>query len=470
MKYRTERDMLGEKKISKDVYWGINTQRAIENFQVSGYHFDLKLIEAYAYVKKAAASTNYELDYLSEEQYDAITKACDEIIAGNLTDQFVLDPYCGGAGTSLNMNLNEVIANRALAVLGKEKGDYNVLSPLDHVNLHQSTNDTFPSALKLASLFYINELEESVTKLLQTFQNKEKGFSSVVKLGRTEMQEAVPMTLGAEFSGFSELIAQDRWRISKTKERLRVINLGGTAVGTGLAAPRDYIFMVTDWLKELSGLNLCRCENVVYATQNCDAIVESSGILKTYAVSLNKICSDLRTLNMLDEINLPALQAGSSIMPGKVNPVIAESVIQAMMKVCSNDSVINESASRGTLQINEFMPLIAHSFLESLRLLVNSTKMMIDYIAGIEANEEKAKQYLDNSPMIMTAFVPQLGYKKVQSLVSEFNCRGSALGAENRESRIENRQNTVRDFLVEKLGEEIVNETLSPENLTKLGF
>jgi aspartate ammonia-lyase len=455
MNTRTEHDSLGERKIPADALWGIHTLRAKENFAVSGRAVAPELVRAYALVKKACALANERTGHLSAEKASVIMRACDMIAAGEHTDAFTLDALQGGAGTSLNMNVNEVIANLALRQLSKPCGAYDVISPLDDVNKHQSTNDTFPTAVKVASLFLVNELEANVTRLLQVLQAKEKQWANAVKIGRTEMQPAVPITLGAEFGGYAELIAQDRWRISKTRERLRVINLGGTAVGTGLAAPRTYIFKATEALQQVSGLNVCRSENLIYATQNADAFVESSGILKTYAVSLSKISHDLRLMNLLGEIRLPAIQAGSSAMPGKVNPVICEAVIQAAMRVFADDRTVTDAAAKGSFEINEFMPLIADAFLSLCRSLVQASAMLAKHIEAIEADEAVCRGYLDCAPCIMTVFVPQLGYEAVQGLVKEFTASG---------------RSDVRVFLTERFGVQVVDEALSPQRLLKTGF
>jgi len=353
------------------------------------------------------------------------------------------------------MNVNEVIANRALQLADRQAGDYEYLSPLDHVNLHQSTNDTYPTAVKVAALLYLKQLEASLIKLQESFQEKEKEFRSVIKIGRTEMRDAVPMTLGVEFSGFAEAFAQDRWRVFKAHERLRMLNLGGTAVGTGLTAPREYIFMVTDKLKELTGCNLCRAENLAYPTQNADSFVEASGIVKTCAVNLMKSARDLRLLAMLGEITFEPVQAGSSIMPGKVNPVLCETVIQASLKSMSHDALLSITASLGTLQINEFLPVIASSLLESLRLLVNATVIMQRCVDGVRADEKRCRDLADASAVIMTAFVPQLGYDGVLKLFKEYEKTNDM---------------SVRDFLNTKLGKEKVDRVLAPENLTRVGF
>ena len=366
---RREGDLLGVLEIPIDAYWGIHTGRAIRNFPISGRPVRPGLIRAVALVKKACALANLELGYLAPEKGEAIIAACGEIAAGGFPDQFPVDALQGGAGTSTNMNVNEVIANRAIELLHGRKGDYRIVHPLEDVNLHQSTNDVYPTALKVASISGLRRLSQAVADLQGAFQEKEKAFGAIVKIGRTEMQEAVPMTLGAEFAAFSEAIARDRWRTFKSEERLRVVNLGGTAIGTGLTAPRDYIFLVIEKLREVSGMGLSRGENLTGETANADPFVEVSGILKAHATNLVKISGDLRLLNFMGEIHLSPVQAGSSIMPGKVNPVVLEAVIQTGLRVMADDMLIADAVSRGTWQISEFMPLIADAFLEEIDLL-----------------------------------------------------------------------------------------------------
>lgn len=454
-KYRIEHDLLGEVKIPEDAYWGIHTERARYNFSVSGYSVNPSLIKAMAMVKRACCMANQELGYLEEKKAKAIMLACDEIVEGRSNDQFPIDALQGGAGTSTNMNINEVIANRAIEILGKEKGNYSVIHPLEDVNLHQSTNDTYPTAVKIACIYGFRNLNQAIAKLQGAFQKKEKEFGKIVKLGRTELQEAVPLTLGAEFSGFSEAISRDRWRTFKCEERMRVVNLGGTAIGTGLTAPREYIFLVNERLRDITGLGLTRGENVVGETANADAFVEVSGIMKAHATNLIKISNDLRLLNFLGEIKLPSVQAGSSIMPGKVNPVILEMVIQVGMKVMANDSIVAETASRGTLQINEFLPLLTHAIYETMDILINTNLILAEHIAEIKAYEEKCREYIDKSPVIITAFLPEIGYEKATELIKEFysNC-----------------DENVRKFLERKLGKEMVKRMLSPYKLTALGY
>lgn len=452
---RIEKDLLGELAVPRDAYWGIHTRRAIDNFRLSFLTVNPSLIRALAQVKKACCRANAEAGYLPPEKAHAIQIVCDEIIAGLLSDQFPVDALQGGAGTSTNMNVNEVIANRAIELLGGSKGDYSMIHPLEDVNLHQSTNDVYPTAIKIASIFLLRKLSTAVSGVQGAFQEKEKEFASIVKPGRTEWQEAVPITLGAEFSAFAEAISRDRWRTFKCEERLRVVNLGGTAVGTGLTAPRSYIFGVIEKLRDITGLGLSRGENTLGETANADAFVEVSGILKAHAANLIKIANDLRLMNFLGEIRLPQLQAGSSIMPGKVNPVILEAAMQTGMKVIANDFIITDTASRGSLQINEFLPLLAHALLESLDLLININTLLAEHIRAIAVNPRKCADYFDHSPMIITALLPVIGYERATELMKEFSS---------------GQQKNMRIFLEQKLGKDVVAQHLSPFALTALGY
>ncbi len=452
---RIEKDFLGELNVPREAYWGIHTQRAINNFRISGKEVNPSLIRALAQVKKACCLANAETGYLSSDKSLVIQKACSEISKGELADQFLVDAMQGGAGTSTNMNLNEVIANRAIVLAGGQKGDYGIIHPLEDVNLHQSTNDVYPTAVRVAAIFLLRDLSKAIAHLQGAFQEKEKEFAAIVKLGRTELQEAVPITLGAEFSAFAEAFSRDRWRTFKCEERLRVVNLGGTAVGTGLAAPRNYIFLVIEKLREVTGMGLSRGENIMGETAHADSFVEVSAILKAHAVNLIKTANDLRLMNFLGEIRLPQLQAGSSIMPGKVNPVLAEAAIQVGMKVMANDTIVTDAAARGTLQINEFLPLLAHALLESLDMLINIDGLLALHVRGIEANQEKCEAYFNASPMIITALLPEIGYEKATQFITEFSA-----GSEN----------NMRRFLEEKLGRELIDKIFSPYQLTALGF
>jgi aspartate ammonia-lyase len=450
-----ETDSLGQKQVPSGAYWGIHTQRALENFSLSSRRVPKALIQAIAIVKKAAAQANADLGYLQPNVANAIATACDEIIAGKFADEFPLDALQGGAGTSTNMNVNEVIANRALELLGRAKGEYALVHPIEQVNQHQSTNDVYPSALRVAAIKGVRELSDAVTVLQGALQRKEKEFASIVKMARTEMQDAVPITLGGEFSGFAEAVSRDRWRTFKCEERLRVLNIGGTAVGTGLGAPRDYIFLVIEKLRVLTGFGITRGENPVGETANADVFVEVSGILKAYASNLIKISSDLRSMNYLGEIHLPQLQVGSSIMPGKVNPVVPEAVTQAGLSVMANDLLVTESASRASAQIVEFMPLLAFALLESIELLSNASRILAAHVDGIRADEAKCRYYFDRSRSIVMVFLPLIGYSRVGELLQEFDASG---------------RDDLRAFLVEKLGGEVVGRTLAPHNLMSLGY
>ena len=441
MRMRTEKDFLGEKEIPADAPWGIHTVRALENFPIPGSPVPSSLIAAMAQVKKACALTNKELGFLSPPKADAIIEACGEIQVSSF--RFPVSALQGGAGTSTNMLVNELIANKT------------GLHPIEDVNLHQSTNDVYPTAVKVAAIYGLRELAEKIEALQGTFQRLEKKFAHIPTLGKTELVDAVPLTLGAEFGAFAEAFARDRWRTFKCEERLRVVNLGGTAVGTGLTAPRSYIFLVTDKLREVTGLGLSRAENLIDQTANADAFVEVSGIMKAAAANLLKICGDLRLLHMNGNIKLPAVQAGSSIMPGKVNPVILESVMQIGIKVQANDFIVTECASRGSLQINEFMPLLASALLESMELLGAAAGMLAKHADGIEADEAECERKFNASLEIVTAFLPAIGYEKATELVQLFKDRTD--------------RSDFRKFLIRELGKELVEKTLSPQNLMALG-
>ena len=430
---RMEKDLLGERAVPACALWGIYTERAIENFPVARRPVNGALIRAYGAVKLACARANRELGGWDDSKADAIERACAEMSEGLLDRHVVVDALQGGAGTSTNMNVNEVIANRALEILGRPLGDYATVGPLDDVNRHQSTNDTYPTALRVAAITLLRALEREVVALQEAFQQKEKQFAHVVKVGRTQWQDAVLTTLGREMSAYAEAFARDRWRIYKCEERLRVVNLGGTAIGTGLAAPREYIFRVVEHLRDVTGLGLARSENLVEATQNADVFVEVSGILKAHATNLLKIATDLRVLSSgpdsgLGEIRLPARQAGSSIMPGKVNPVIPEAVSQAAIAVMANDQAITTAASMGSLELNAFLPLIADALLGSLDLLANACSIFRRLcVEGIEADEERCRRNVENSTACVTALVGTLGYERAQQAAQAARASGRTI-------------------------------------------
>jgi aspartate ammonia-lyase len=413
---RQEKDLLGEREVPEEVYYGIHTMRALENFPLSGYRVSPILIKAIALIKKAAAEVNAELGYLPTEQAKAIATAADEVMAGKWQAQFVVDALQGGAGTSTNMNVNEVLANRAIELLGGTRGNYELVHPLNHVNMHQPTNDVYPTALRIAAIWLLKPLSDSCALLQEALQEKEAEFAGVIKVGRTEMQDAVPIMLGQEFSAYAGAVARDRWRLYKVEERLRQAALGGTAVGTGLNADKKYIFMVNDRVRQQAGIGLARAENMIDVIQNTDVFVEVSGLLKALAVNLGKIAHDLRLLSSgpqagLGEIKLPERQAGSSIMPGKVNPIIPEAVNQVVYHVLASDMAIAMAAQSGQLELNAFMPLIAHHLLESLTVLTNAVNILNQFcIQGITANVERCTAFLQNSQVSVTALVPHIGY------------------------------------------------------------
>lgn len=423
VKKRVEKDFLGEKQIPANALWGIHTARAVENFPLSDQKIHSELIKAYGEVKLACLQTNNILGfYGNQKKSEAMEQAASEMCAGLLDEHILTDAFQGGAGTSTNMNVNEVIANRALQLLGKLPGEYEIISPLDDVNLHQSTNDTYPTALKVAAIRHLRNLEQKVIELQEAFQNKEKEFAHIVKIGRTELQDAVLTTLGREMSAYAEAFNRDRWRIYKCEERLRVVNLGGTAIGTGLGAPKAFIFRVTDRLRENTGIGLARSENLIDGTQNADAFVEVSGILKACATNLIKVSNDLRMMSGgpvagWNEINLPELQAGSSIMPGKINPVIPEAVTQCAIAVSGNDQSITWACSSGNMELNPFMPLIAHLLLENITLLTNACHILkANCVDGITANVEVCRKNIENATATVTALIPKIGYGKASEI------------------------------------------------------
>jgi aspartate ammonia-lyase len=461
--FRIESDLLGELPVPAVALHGIHTVRALDNFPLALQPVARGLARAYGTVKLACAITNRRLGAWPNDaaKADAIERACRELSEGSLTRHIVVDRLQGGAGTSTNMNVNEVLANRALELVGEAPGTYGRISPLEDINLHQSTNDTYPTALKLAAVVALRELERRVVALQEAFQAAEKRFAHVVKVGRTQLQDAVLTTLGREMGAYAEALNRDRWRIYKCEERLRVVNLGGTAIGTGLAAPRQFVFRVTDTLRELTGVGFARAENLVDATQNADVFVEVSGILKAHAVALLKICGDLRLMASgpeagLRELRLPARQAGSSIMPGKVNPVIPEAVSQVAMLVMGHDATIASACAAGSLELNPFLPLVAACLLESLELLARADDIFCRHcVSGLEADEARCREHVLNSTAAATALLPALGYERV--------CDLGRLSAET--------GRTIRELAIAKgwLSAEDFDGLISPEAVCRLG-
>jgi aspartate ammonia-lyase len=460
---RIEKDLLGELPVPGGALHGIHTVRALENFPIARRPVHAGLACAYGTVKLACARTNRALGAWADDpaKGDAIETACAELADGKLVDRIIVDALQGGAGTSTNLNVNEVLANRALEILGLPPGTYDRVSPLGDLNLHQSTNDTYPTALKLAAIRSLQTLEKSVLALQESFQAAEKKFAHIVKVGRTQMQDAVLTTLGREFGAYAEAINRDRWRIYKCQERLRVINLGGTAIGSGITAPRQFIFQAVEVLRDLSGIGFARAENLVEATQNADAFVEVSGMLKAHAVSLVKICTDLRMLASgpeagFGEIHLPARQAGSSIMPGKVNPVIPEAATQAALLAMGHDATIAQACAAGSLELNPFLPLVAHCLLESLDVLAAAGDVLRRHcVDGIEADEARCRDYVENSTASATALVSVLGYD-----------RAAEAARLARESHTTIRQTVVAQGWL--TGGEF-DVLISPENVCRLG-
>ncbi len=433
MTYRIEEDMLGRAEIPADAYYGIHTARALENFRVSGRKTNQNLIYAIVLVKKAAAMANVHIGQLTEDKAQAIIKACDDILTGNLDEHFIVDAMQGGAGTSSNMNVNEVIANRALEIMGEKKGDYQIIHPLDQVNCCQSTNDVYPTALRIAAIKLLRILSESFANLQESLQANENKFSGILKLGRTQLMDALPITAGQEFGAYARAVSRDRWRLYKIEERLREINLGGTAIGTGINAPLAYIYTVTDILQDLSGLGLARSDFPIDNTQNMDVFVEVSGLLKSAAVNLIKIANDLRLLSSgpvggIGEIKLPAVQAGSSIMPGKVNPVICEMVVQTAMKVISNDTCITLAAASGQLELNAFIPLIAECLLDSLEILTKAVDIFNKKcIKGIIIDVDKCREHVEASSALAAALIDYTGYDQAARIAEKARQRGKTI-------------------------------------------
>ncbi|HXU66325.1 MAG TPA: aspartate ammonia-lyase [Casimicrobiaceae bacterium] len=458
---RVEHDLLGERAVPADAYYGIHTLRAAENFPITGSPISIypDLIRALACIKEAAAMANHELGLLDEARMNAIVKACEEVRAGKLHDQFIVDVIQGGAGTSTNMNANEVIANRALELLGHRRGEYQFLHANEHVNMSQSTNDVYPTALKVAAYFGIFRLVDAMAHLRHAFENKAEEFRDVLKMGRTQLQDAVPMTLGQEFSTYAVMLGEDEERLKEASTLIREINLGATAIGTGINAPPDYAELVCRRLSALTGIPLITSPNLIEATQDCGAFAQLSGVLKRVAVKLSKTCSDLRLLSSgpragLNEINLPPMQAGSSIMPGKVNPVIPEVVNQIAFEVIGNDITVSFAAEAGQLQLNAFEPIIAHSLFKSITHLRNGCMTLADRcVKGITANRERLRDLVDNSIGVVTALNPYIGYANATQIAQEALTTGRK----------------VYDLVLERnlLSKAQLDEILQPEVLTR---
>ncbi|MFW6276990.1 MAG: aspartate ammonia-lyase [Bacteroidota bacterium] len=456
---RLEHDLLGEREVPFEFYYGVQTLRAVENFNISNIsinHFPF-LIKALAQVKQAAAMANYELGLLPPNIMEGIIKACEEIINGKWHTHFVVDMIQGGAGTSTNMNANEVIANRALEILGHEKGQYEYCHPNNHVNLSQSTNDAYPTALKIAFVYQTKELISVLSELIASFRKKSHEFHNIIKMGRTQLQDAVPMTLGQEFETYAVTLEEEIKRLDANARLFLEVNMGGTAIGTGINADPSYSDRCLHYLWEITGLPVKLADNLVEATQDTGAFVIYSSAVKRLAVKLSKICNDLRLLSSgpragFNEINLPRMQPGSSIMPGKVNPVIPEVVNQIAFKVIGNDLTVTMAAEAGQLQLNVFEPIIAQSIFESIEMLKNGMQTLkFRCIDGITANEDVCRQSVERSIGLVTALNPVLGYEKSSALAKEALETGKS----------------VYDLVLEKnyLTKERLDEIMAPENM-----
>ncbi|CAM3716710.1 aspartate ammonia-lyase [Mesobacillus zeae] len=430
---RIEKDFLGNKEVPNKAYYGIQTLRAVENFPITGYRIHEELITSMAMVKKAAAMANMEVGRLFDGLGEVIVTAADEIIEGKWHDQFIVDPIQGGAGTSINMNTNEVIANRALELLGEKKGDYMKLSPNSHVNMAQSTNDAFPTAIHISVLSLLEKLLKTMRTMHQVISQKAKEFDDVIKMGRTHLQDAVPIRLGQEFEAYSRVLSRDIKRIEATRQHLYEVNMGATAVGTGLNANQAYIKVVVEHLADISGFPLVNAEHLVDATQNTDAYTEVSAALKVCMMNMSKIANDLRLMASgprvgFNEIVLPARQPGSSIMPGKVNPVMAEVINQVAFQVIGNDNTICLASEAGQLELNVMEPVLVFNLIQSISIMNNGFRVFTEHcLAGIEANRDKLLNDVERSVGIITAVNPHLGYETVSRIAREAILTGKSV-------------------------------------------
>ncbi|MFA8299525.1 MAG: aspartate ammonia-lyase [Hyphomicrobiales bacterium] len=432
---RSEHDLLGDREVPYEYYYGIQTLRALENFNISGItlNFFPDFIKGLAMVKKAAALANHEIGQMKKEICDAIVQACDEIIDNRFHHHFVVDMIQGGAGTSTNMNANEVIANRALEIMGKEKGEYQYCHPNNHVNMAQSTNDAYPSAIKIALIMTNKSMVKELKKLIKSFRKKGEEFADVIKMGRTQLQDAVPMTLGQSFVAFADTMQEDIDLLNNTADLFLKINMGGTAIGTGICAHPEYRDSVIKHMKEVTGMDMKLASNLVAATPDTGDFVIYSSVIKRLAVKLSKICNDLRLMSSgpragLNEINLPPMQPGSSIMPGKVNPVIPEVVNQIAFKVIGNDLTVSMAAEAGQLELNVMEPIIVQSIFESIEMMKNGMKVLDRRcIRGISANESRCRELVENSIGLVTALNPYIGYENSSSVAKEALASGKSV-------------------------------------------
>ena len=459
---RIEHDFLGDREVPDDCYYGVQTIRAIDNFQITGLRIDPDFIKAMAVVKKAAAMTNMATHRLPHEIGDYLIAAADEIIDGKWLDQFPLDPIQGGAGTSINMNMNEVLCNRALELKGLPKGRYDLISPNNHANMAQSTNDSFPTSIKVCVFTKAEALSKALERMAAEFDAKGKEFHDVIKMGRTHLQDAVPITLGEEMDAYASIVRRCISRIDRSLDAIRALNMGGTAVGTGINSEVEYIAEYPDILTRLTGHHFETSSNLVDATNSTDSYAEISGALKTSALSLIKIANDIRLMASgprcgLNEITLPARQPGSSIMPGKVNPVIAEVLDQTCYHIIGNDLAITLAVENGQLELNVMEPVVAFNLFNSFRYLTNAVNTFTNkLLKGLQANREQCKQWIDNSVGIITALLPHIGYENSAMLAKEAYNTGKP----------------IRQVIMEKglLSREKMEHILSPRQMTTPGI
>ena len=462
VQFRFESDSVGTKEISKHAYYGIHSLRSLENFSISGTKLHPEMINSLARLKKACAITNANAGMLDSRIADAITKACDLIIEGKFHDQFIVDPVQGGAGTSFNMNANEVIANIAIEILGGEKGDYSIVHPNDHVNYGQSTNDVVPTAGKMTVLTLMQDLKQSLAHLIDTLDEKAAEFDSIIKMGRTHLQDAIPIRLGQEFSAYATAVRRSLRRIEQAEEELHTINMGATAIGTGLNADSFYFNHITETLCSMCGFPFRQASDLIDATQNIDCFAVVSGALKNCAVSLSKIANDLRLMSSgprtgFGEINLPPKQNGSSIMPGKINPVIPEVVSQVAYMIIGNDVTITMAVESSQLELNVFEPVILENLFQSIIVLSNVAMTFADNcVRGITANEERCKQLVDSSVGTVTALCPHIGYSRAAEIAKRSLAE----------------QIPVRDLILQEkiLSEEALDKILNAHSMTKPGI
>jgi len=462
MKMRMESDSIGSMEIPEESYYGIQALRASRNFKITNKRINKELIISIAEVKKAAAITNKNAELLDCTIANAIINACDEIISGKLHEEFIVDPIQGGAGTSTNMNANEIIANRSIELLGGKKGDYTIIHPNDHVNMAQSTNDVYPTAGKLAVLKLLPKTISELQRLYNALELKSLEFNNVIKMGRTQLQDAVPIRLGQSFHAFASMVKRDINRLKEVEKEMLAVNIGGTAIGTSINVSSDYLYNIIPNLKKVSGHDIVPAKNLIDATQNLDGFVSVSGILKTCAINLSKMANDLRLLSSgprtgIGEINLPAMQNGSSIMPGKVNPVILEVVSQVAFNIIGNDMTITMAAEAGQLELNAFEPVLFYNLFESIETLKNAAATLVyNCILGITVNEDRCVELLNSSVGIATALCPYLGYKKAAEISKEALKTG-----------VQVKELVLRDEL---LTEEELEKILDPVSMTQLNY